>query len=63
MSTDTPIKDMRTYSVYGLLAAGSRFTDGYDEATAIEHYLELHPEADRAAVEQELRDEIERHGG
>lgn len=61
--SELEVKDFRTYSVYGLLAAGSRFTDDYSENDAIEHYLELHPDADRAAVEQELRDEVQRRGG
>jgi hypothetical protein len=51
------------YSVYGLLAAGSRFTDDYTEEDAIEQYLELHPGADEAAVRAELQAEIARHGG
>lgn len=54
--------DARQYSVYGLLAAGMRFTDDYDDAEALRHYMELHPEADRAAVEAELKAEIAKHG-
>jgi hypothetical protein len=57
------LKDRATYSVYGLLAAGSRFTDDYTEEDAIEQYLELHPGADEAAVRAELQAEIARHGG
>lgn len=48
------IKDAQSYSVYGLLAAGSRFTDDYDAEDAVEHYLELHPEAVEANVRAEL---------
>ena len=52
-------KDLRTYSVRELLAAGSRFTDDYDEEAAVQQYLELHPEANESAVRAELRGEIE----
>lgn len=48
-------KDMKSYSVYGLLVAGSRFTDDYDEDDAVEQYLELHPGTDPAAVRAELK--------
>jgi hypothetical protein len=50
------------YSVYGLLAAGMRFTDDYTEEDAVEKYLELHPEADEAAVRAVLAAEIAREG-
>lgn len=56
-------KDPRTYTVYGLLAAGSRFTDDYGEEDAVEQFLQLHPDADEAAVRAELADEIKRRGG
>lgn len=61
--SDLKAKDARSYSVYGLLAAGSRFTDDYDEDDAVRHYLELHPEANEAAVRAELQAEIARRGG
>jgi hypothetical protein len=62
-TSSTPIKDRRTYSVYGLLAAGRRFVCDYDEQDAIEDYLDLHPGADEAAVRAELQAEIKKHGG
>jgi hypothetical protein len=49
--------------VYGLLAAGMRFTDDYTEDDAVEQYLELHPGADEANVRAELQAEIKKHGG
>lgn len=55
--------DPKQYTVYGLLAAGMRFTDDYDEDDAVEQYLELHPGADPAAVRAELKAEIAKHGG
>ncbi len=55
-------KDARTYSVHGLLAAGSRFSDDYGPEDAVEHYLELHPDADRAQVQAELDAEMREHG-
>jgi hypothetical protein len=48
------VKDPKSYTVYGLYVAGSRFSDDYDQDDAVEHYLELHPEADAAAVRAEL---------
>ena len=55
-------KDRSTYSVYGLLAAGSRFTDDYSEEDAIRDYLELHPEAVESEVTAELKREIAKRG-
>ncbi len=52
----------RQYTVYGMFAAGQRFTDDYAEDDAVEDYLQLHPEADEAAVRAELAAEIKKHG-
>lgn len=52
---DQPDVDLATYSVLELYSSGMRFCGDYDEAAAVDHYLELHPEADRATVEDELR--------
>ncbi len=60
--TAAAMKDPVTYTVYGLLVAGSRFTDDYDEAEAVKHYLELHPDADEATVRSELTADIAKHG-
>jgi hypothetical protein len=60
---DVNLKDPRTYTVHGLLAAGSRFTDDYSEEDAIERYLELHPEAEEAAVRADLQAEIKKYAG
>lgn len=58
--SDLKVKDARSYSVYGLLVAGSRFTEDYDEDDAVRHYLELHPEADEMTVRAALQAEITR---
>jgi hypothetical protein len=64
LSTDPEVLALfMRYSVYGLLAAGSRFTDDYTEEDAIKKYLELHPEADETAVRAELAAEIEKREG
>lgn len=47
-------KAPESYTVYGLYAAGSRFSDDYAQDDAVEHYLELHPEANPVAVRAEL---------
>jgi hypothetical protein len=52
----------KQYSVYELLALGSRFVDDYDEDAAVGHYMELHPEADEKAVRAEFAAEIDRIG-
>jgi|GEM_PF-2688849 hypothetical protein len=54
--------DRRQYTVYGLLAAGMRFTDDYSEEDAIEDYLQLHPGSDEAKVRAELQAEIAKRG-
>lgn len=46
--------DLATYTVHQLLVSGSRFVDDYDEAAAVSHYLQLHPQADEDAVRREL---------
>ncbi len=56
--SEVQIKDRKSYSVYGLFAAGSRFVDDYTAADAVDDYLDLHTEAERAAVTQELQAEI-----
>jgi hypothetical protein len=56
-------KDRCTYSVYGLLAAGMRFTYDYTEEDAVRDYLELHPDAKEADVRDELAAEIKKYGG
>ena len=53
-------KNLSTYTVYDLYSAGTRFAVGFTEQDAIDRYIELHPEADRAAVERDLREEIEK---
>lgn len=63
MVSNLQLKDRKTYSVYGLLAAGSRFTDDYDAEDAVRQYMELHPQSDEAQVRAELQAEIEKHGG
>jgi hypothetical protein len=55
-------KDRRTYSVYGLYVAGSRFVGDFGTDDAVSDYLELHPDADREAVAAELRAEIAKRG-
>lgn len=55
------VKDRRTYTVFGLLAAGSRFTDDYGADDAVRQYLELHPDADEKAVRDELDAELAKH--
>lgn len=55
-------KDPATYTVFGLLSAGSRFTDDYGPDDAVEQYLELHPDAREADVRAELKDEMIKHG-
>ena len=54
-------KNLSTYTVYDLYSAGTRFAVGFTEQDAIDRYIELHPEADRAAVERDLREQIEKH--
>lgn len=59
MTDELKIKDRRSYSILGLLAAGSRFyVDEYTEEDAIEDYLSLHPEAVEADVRAELKQEL-----
>lgn len=62
MPTDLQIKDRRTYSVYGLYAAGQRFTEDFDQDEAVRQYVELHPGADAGAVRAELDAEIAKRG-
>lgn len=52
--------DLSKYTVYDLYAAGQRISVGYTMRDAIERYLEMHPTADPAQVEQELREAIQR---
>lgn len=63
MAADVSVKDRRSYDVFGLLAAGSRFVIDYTEDDAVEDFLELHPGAKEADVRAELKREIARHGG
>jgi hypothetical protein len=56
-------KDKRAYDVYGLLAAGRRFTDDYDEDDAVREFVDLHPGADAAQVRADLQAEIAKRGG
>ena len=60
---DTPLKgkDPKTYTVQGLLAAGSRFMDDFEPDDAVEMYLELHPDAIEADVRAELQAWLSRH--
>lgn len=53
---DKPLKskDPATYTVHGLLAAGSRFTDDFEPEDAVQMYLELRPDALEADVRAEL---------
>ncbi|RVV99680.1 hypothetical protein EKE94_03075 [Mesobaculum littorinae] len=55
-------KRLSDYTVAGLFAAGSRFSD-WSPSDAVDEYLRLHPEADREAIAEELRREIEAAGG
>ncbi|HUG21325.1 hypothetical protein [Piscinibacter sp.] len=52
--------DLSKYTVYDLYAIGQRISVGYKAEDAIERYLELHPAADRTAVERELREQVQR---
>ncbi len=52
--------DLRSYTVYELYAAGQRLSVGYRQEDAVDRYLELHPEAERSAVEEELHEAIQR---
>lgn len=63
MASELKLKDRREYTVYGLFAAGSRFTDDYDQDDAVEQYLQLHPGANAADVRAELAREVAAHGG
>lgn len=65
MSDPDPMKrkDLREYSVYGLLAAGMRFVGDYNEEDAVRHYLGLHPDANEADVRAELEAEAKKYGG
>jgi ribosomal 50S subunit-associated protein YjgA (DUF615 family) len=54
--------NLATYSIVELYASGMRFVDDYDAEAAIEHYMELHPDADRQAVEVELQEHIAKRG-
>ena len=52
----TPVPfDLSAYSVLDLYNSGVRFCDDYDERAAIDQYMALHPQANRAAVERELQ--------
>lgn len=53
-SAELKVRDLKTYSVYDLYCAGGRFSDDYDDTDAVEHYLEMHPDADPVAVRAEL---------
>ena len=53
--------DLRTYSIHELYVAGLRFVSDYDEAAAVDQFMDLHPQADRQKVLDELRREIARH--
>ena len=50
--------DISKHSVYALYAIGTRYAVGFRPQDAVERYLELHPHADRKAVEAELEEEI-----
>lgn len=56
------IADLSKYSVLELYNSGSRFVDDYDEAAAVDHFLQLHPSADRAKVVAELKSGLEAVG-
>lgn len=58
MSAFSPNRDLKVCSIYALYVAGLRFVGDYDELDAVEQYLGLHPDADREAVEAELKAEI-----
>ncbi|WP_439640536.1 hypothetical protein [Nevskia sp.] len=59
MSNERITKDRRSYSIIGLLSAGSRFyNDEYTEDDAVADYLALHPEAVEADVRAELAAEL-----
>ena len=43
-------KNLSTYTVYDLYSAGTCFAVGFTEQDAIDRYIQLHPEADRARI-------------
>lgn len=51
--------DLSTYPVFDLYVAGLRFVSDFDEDAAVDLFMDLHPNADRAEVERELREAIE----
>lgn len=55
-------KDPKTYTVFGLLSAGSRFTDDFGLDDAVRKYMGLHPEAVEADVRAELLAELTKRG-
>jgi len=55
-------KDPKTYTVFGLLNAGLRFSDDYDADDAVEQFLSLHPEALESDVRAALKAEMAKHG-
>lgn len=61
---DKPLKskDPKTYTVHGLLVAGSRLTDDFGADDAVRKFLQLHPEAVEADVRAELRVELNKRG-
>lgn len=52
--------DISKQSVYELYAIGTRYAVGFKPQDAVDRYMELHPEADRQAVERELAEEMEK---
>ena len=49
------LPDLTKYSILELYSSGMRFVGDYDEDAAVEQYLDLHPDADEAAVRAELQ--------
>jgi len=50
--------DFSHHTVYALYAIGTRFAVGFKPEDAVERYMQLHPEADREAVERELMEQM-----
>lgn len=50
--------DISKQTVYELYHIGTRFAVGFKPEDAVDRYMELHPEADRQAVERELHEAL-----
>lgn len=50
------INSMADYTPSRLYLASFKWTDGFTVDEAVETYMELHPDADRAAVQAEIEE-------